>query len=276
MKGQYSSKGQKAFTLIELLVVVAIIALLAAILIPAIHQARKTAEQVVCSSHLNQFGLAFHQFAGDNNGVLPGKGGPVHWAMGLNGTRLDPIKGCVANAAAAYLPADTTDPYLFIEALDCPSNNYPERGGLFSYGMVYTRRIWGDYGVPCGGVYASKLEGGSSRPLRIMEIERPSATPLLVELWQVGYEAYVIPYGSVGEPQPNNGYHNWGIFWDIHGKSMNVVFADRSVRPVGQEMWLDEAGDFPKTTYGPSGEEVPAMGHWFSAVELDRFGKPSY
>ena len=142
--------------------------------------------------------------------------------------------------------------------------------------MVYTRRIWGDWGVPCGGVYASKLEGSPSRPLKMMEIERPSATPLLAELWQAGYEAYVTPSGSAAQAQKSNGYHNWGIFWDIHGESMNVVFADRSVRPVSQDIWLDDEGNFPRPTFGPSGEEVAALGHWFSATELDRFGKPAY
>ena len=273
MKGQCSSKGQTGFTLIELLVVVAIIALLVAILIPAIHQARKTAEQVVCSGHLNQFGLAFYQFANDNNDVLPGKAGPVEWFFGLNGTRVIESK-CVPNVAAAYLPADTNNPYLFIEELDCPGNDYPERGGQFSYGMVYTRDFWGDNGIPCGGVYRSKVEPLQSRPLRMMEIERPCATPLLVELWQqLYYEAYVRYDIDAG---PGNGYHDWGLFWDIHGESMNILFADRSVRPVSQDIWLDGGGNFPRPTYGPSGEEVPPLGHWFSAVELDRFGKPAY
>ena len=178
----------------------------------------------------------------------------------------------MANVAAAYLPADTDNPYLFIGELDCPANDYPERGGMFSYGMVYTRKIWGDFGIPCGGVKGSRLDGSQYRPLKMMEIERPCATPLLVELWQP-IEAYVI-YGN--SPRSDNGYHDWGIFWDIHGKSMNVLFADRSVRPVSQDMWLDAGGNFSRPTYGPSGEAVPPLGHWFSAVELDWFGKPAY
>ena len=100
MKGQYSSEEQTGFTLIELLVVVAIIALLAAILIPAINQARDAAEKVVCSGHLNQFGLAFYQFADDNGGVLPGKAGGLEWTFALNGTRVDPKHGCIPNIDA--------------------------------------------------------------------------------------------------------------------------------------------------------------------------------
>ena len=107
----------------------------------------------------------------------------------------------------------------------------------------------------------------------MLEIERPWATPLLLELWQRDYMPYIRP--DIG-PQWDNGYHDWGIFWDRHGESMNVVFANRSVRPVSQQTWLDDGGNFPRPTYGPSGEEVAAMGHWFSAVELDRFGKPAY
>ena len=275
MVRQSSAQGLGAFTLIELLVVVAIIALLVAILIPAIYRARQIAEQVVCSGHLNQFGLAFHQFAEDNNGVLPGKAGPVDWSMGLNGTRIEPPQGCLPNVGPSYLPPDTNDPYLFSADLDCPSNSQPERGGLFSYGMAYSRAIW-DYGVPCGGVLGSTSKNLPHRPLEMMEIQRPSDTPLLVELWREGYEAYLASYGWASQPQAGNGYHNWGIFWDRHAQSMNVLFTDRTVRLVSQNIWLDEQGAFSRPTYGPTGELVPELAHWFSATELNRFGKPAW
>ena len=64
--------SQKAFTLIELLVVVAIVAVLSALLLPALQQAREQGKQAGCMSNLRQIGLAFVMYLQDNSDVFPG------------------------------------------------------------------------------------------------------------------------------------------------------------------------------------------------------------
>jgi prepilin-type N-terminal cleavage/methylation domain-containing protein len=63
-----SSRG---FTLIELLVVISIIALLVAILLPALRQARTTARIINCASNQRQVYLGLTVYANENNAYLP-------------------------------------------------------------------------------------------------------------------------------------------------------------------------------------------------------------
>ena len=78
------TKHRTAFTLIELLVTVAIIAILAALLLPALSQAREKARQAVCMSNLKQIILGWQMYINDNEGCLPAYDTSEWGAAGAN------------------------------------------------------------------------------------------------------------------------------------------------------------------------------------------------
>jgi prepilin-type N-terminal cleavage/methylation domain-containing protein/prepilin-type processing-associated H-X9-DG protein len=61
---------RRGFTLIELLVVIAIIALLMAILMPALQLVKRQAQSVMCQANLRQWGLIFKMYIDDNDGYF--------------------------------------------------------------------------------------------------------------------------------------------------------------------------------------------------------------
>ena len=62
---------KRNFTLIELLVVVAIIAILAALLLPALNSAREKVIMTKCKNNLKQIAVGIHAYGGDNNEYMP-------------------------------------------------------------------------------------------------------------------------------------------------------------------------------------------------------------
>ena len=117
----------KGFTLIELLVVISIIALLLAILLPALNRVKEQAKQTRCLANLKQIGLAMHAYAGDYDYLLPQAelrpGVAVYTGIDMRWPVLFmPYLGAVS---------DNLEEYYEVQIFDCPS--YPLKEQTVDY-----------------------------------------------------------------------------------------------------------------------------------------------
>jgi prepilin-type N-terminal cleavage/methylation domain-containing protein len=145
-----------AFTLVELLVVIAVIAILAAIVLPALSRAKEQAYTTYCKNNLHQLGLALKMYVNDFQAYPVWEtwleNGVVDWTA-----QLAPYAGAV-QAASAYL--GTPQPSATNSIYACPS--YVQLGGIFAPGGL------GSYGYNCLGFQDPSTEDTSYLGLELM------------------------------------------------------------------------------------------------------------
>jgi len=95
----------RGFTLVELLVVIAIIALLMAILLPALQRAKEHAKRIVCGNNLRQIGLSMTMYGEDNDAKLP-LNARGNWLWDISYSTTDYIMATGGERKTFYCPSD--------------------------------------------------------------------------------------------------------------------------------------------------------------------------
>lgn len=224
-------KKRRFFTLIGLLVVIAIIAILASMLLPALSKARETAKKASCQNSLKQIALAYSLYASDYDGLIPPpyNGSSVYYA-----TYSQFLVKC------GYLK-DSATPRVF--RVNRPAETLAAENASNIFKCPSVRASY--YNIPANyAMFTDQLAffvGHSPRPAScwngwfpsIKKIKRPSGTSLLID---PTHKTASVLYISAGQDKNNDGFIDkrdiaaGGTYgWPKHNGQFNVSFFDGHV-----------------------------------------------
>jgi prepilin-type N-terminal cleavage/methylation domain-containing protein/prepilin-type processing-associated H-X9-DG protein len=237
-----SSDPRRGFTLIELLVVISIIAMLIAVLLPALSGSRESARTAMCGSNEKQLGLAIINYATDSKEwIIEVEGGGIN-PTGLNAaswlSALRDLNYLTDASNAASLPWEQKAQGL----ARCPSWD------RYGYFHGYTHTTMGlnvhisRYHTPSLGDYA--------RHARFTELTRPAATYFVGDIiyWgsppypgdqgKMGAIASLPPWSAGGNSGPHL-RHGLGTDRNFGTNTVTMLFGDGHVESLKQFEVID-------------------------------------
>ncbi len=227
--GEEAQAYRRSFTLIELLVVIAVIAILAALLLPALARAKSQAQRTQCLSNQRQIGFAFTMYAGDSGEFYPAH---PDWASsgGKDGTYYvfvaatnRPLNRYAPNVQVFHCPADKGD--FLVGTTNC----------FGVYGNSYLVQ-WADPGNPvdpgCPSAHYSfrtRTLTAADRPMKTSDFIRNPANKHVQGDW--------VWHANRGDVDPKSIWHNY------RGSSLSVMlYADGHVKaykfPPAMDDWI--------------------------------------
>ncbi len=235
-------KTKKAFTLIELLVVISIIAMLLAILMPALGMVKKKAQATVCKANQHQWGLCYQLYTHDFNGSLPSYEGATVRVSYMESLRpyyddVNKMRTCPAASKPSTNNPTTLQPLSFFGSTYNAWQIDPVAGWLDNedWGIgSFTENSW--IRTSTNASWIPKQWGSLTKMTRTSEV------PLLLDgRWQDSHVENDIPASA----SPEIRFYNIGNWWSIrtfmmrrHSDGINAAMADMSsIQIRTEDLW---------------------------------------
>ena len=244
------SFARRGFTLVELLVVIAVIAILAALLLPALAKAKVSAKSAACKSNLRQLGLALNMYV-DDYGKYPGNGAMYAGGafQGIRGTGMNWLNPYLGghfdpNSSLNWYYSFPTSPTVF----NCPAENprylpgLPWASGSIQYNLGYGYNEigtwWKDGKLRLGLGFMVEFSGygANGEPLGPRNYVKPGDIRNPANMIAIGDDSsWLFPNRSL----VSNGED--GSVIPHHSGAANIVFCDGHIEYAKTQAWAEES-----------------------------------